>query len=410
MKKILLSLLISIPFFVWGQTNIDPSTTYSEDFNGLILSGTGSTWTDNGSIPNWYAASVSTNPKTSYSASTGSANTGDLYSLGSSATTERALGSLVSGSTGSIYYGQRLKNATGAQINSLSVSYTGEQWRQVDGSTAQTLSFSYQVSSSPITNLITGTWINVSSLNFTSPKFGVLTTGAIDGNLAANKTAITAIFNVAIPAGSEIMLRFSDVDDAGNDAALGIDNFSFTSYTTLPIQLTSFTGKTINQSILLNWNTASETNNDFYDVLRSADGKSFTSIGTIKGAGTSTSSKDYSFSDENPYAGTNYYQLVQHDYDGKTASSAIIPVDSKIDAATLSVYANVTSVKISLSSPNKTKGLLQVFDIAGRKLSESSVEVNKGFNSFELPLSLSNGVHFARFTSEAETINQKFIK
>jgi autotransporter-associated beta strand protein len=179
---------------------------------------------------------------------------------------------------------------------------------------------------------------------------------------------------------------------------------------TLPIQLTAFTGKAINQSILLNWNTASETNNDFYDVLRSADGKSFTSIGTVKGSGTSTTSKDYAFSDENPFAGTNYYQLVQHDFDGKNASSTIISIDSKIDATKLRVYANVSSVKVSISSPNKTKGLLHVFDITGRKLSETSIEVNKGFNHFDLPLSLVNGVHFARFTSDNETINQKFIK
>jgi autotransporter-associated beta strand protein len=179
---------------------------------------------------------------------------------------------------------------------------------------------------------------------------------------------------------------------------------------TLPIQLTTFTGKAINQSILLNWNTASETNNDFYDVLRSADGKSFASIGTIRGAGTTTSSKDYTFSDENPYAGTNYYQLAQHDFDGKTAGSAIIPVDSKIDATKLRVYANVSSVKISISSPNKTKGLLHVFDITGRKLSESSIDVNKGFNNFDLPLTLISGVHFARYTFDNEVINQKFIK
>ncbi len=203
--------------------------------------------------------------------------------------------------------------------------------------------------------------------------------------------------------------RFSYPNTSDN-ATLDFDNFVISELTTLPIQLTTFTGKAINQSILLNWNTASETNNDYYDIMRSADGKSFTSIGTIKGAGTTTSSKDYTFSDENPYAGTNYYQLAQHDFDGKTASSAIIPVDSKIDATKLRVYANVSSVKISISSPNKTKGLLHVFDITGRKLSESSIDVNKGFNNFDLPLTLISGVHFARYTFDNEVINQKFIK
>ena len=179
---------------------------------------------------------------------------------------------------------------------------------------------------------------------------------------------------------------------------------------TLPIQLTSFTGKAINQSILLNWITASEINNDYYDVLRSSDGKYFSSIGTTKGAGTSTIAKDYMFSDENPYAGTNYYQLVQHGFNGKTTSSTIISVNSKIDAAKLSVYASGSNVKVSVSSPNKTKARLQIFDFFGRKLAEHTISVNKGFNHFNLPLILPNAIHFARYTSDNEVINHKFVK
>ncbi|MBC7748719.1 MAG: T9SS type A sorting domain-containing protein [Methylotenera sp.] len=202
-------------------------------------------------------------------------------------------------------------------------------------------------------------------------------------------------------------LKFAFTDGIGS---LALDNINIQSITPLPIQLATFNGKAINQSILLNWATASETNNDYFDVLRSADGKSFTSIRIVKSAGNSTTSKDYLFTDENPYAGTNYYQLVQHDFDGKTSSSKIISVDSKIDATKLSVYSSTSSLKIAISSPHKTKGILQVFHIAGRKLSESYVEVNKGFNSFDLPLTLINGVHFARYISGNETINQKFIK
>ncbi|TKB95244.1 T9SS type A sorting domain-containing protein [Pedobacter cryophilus] len=179
---------------------------------------------------------------------------------------------------------------------------------------------------------------------------------------------------------------------------------------TLPISLTSFTGKAVNQTILLNWNTASEVNNSYFDVLRSVDGKSFTAIGKINGSGNSNSAKDYSFVDENPYAGSNYYQLVQHDFDGKTSSSAIISADSKIAATQLSVYASSSEVKISISSPNQGKCLLQLFDIAGRKLAEQSVAVNKGFNSVVLPLSLQNGIHFVRYTTDGETINQKFVR
>jgi hypothetical protein len=193
-------------------------------------------------------------------------------------------------------------------------------------------------------------------------------------------------------------------------ATFDIDNISVVApVTTLPITLTSFTAKAVNQSVLLNWNTASEENNDYYEVQHSADGKSFTTIGKVNGAGTSNASKDYTFTDENPFAGTNYYKLVQHDFDGKT-SEFITYTDSKIGASQISVYAAASEVKITLSSPNKTKGKLQLFDISGRKLSETAVDVNKGYNTFSLPSTLQNGVHFLRFTTESEIINQKFLR
>lgn len=188
------------------------------------------------------------------------------------------------------------------------------------------------------------------------------------------------------------------------------DNIVITSLpATLPITLTSFTAKSVDKNILLNWVTASEENNNYFEIQHSADGKSFTTIGKINGAGTSRVAKDYSFTDENPFAGTNYYKLVQHDFDGKT-SEFITYTDSKIAASQLSVYATSSDVKITLSSPNKTRGKLQLFDISGRKLSETSVEVNKGYNTFFLPFTLQSGMHFLRYTTESEIINQKFLR
>jgi hypothetical protein len=194
-------------------------------------------------------------------------------------------------------------------------------------------------------------------------------------------------------------------------ATFDIDNISVVApVTTLPITLTSFTAKSVDKSVLLNWNTASEENNDYFDLLHSANGKSFTAIGKVKGAGTSKVSNDYSLVDENPFAGTNYYKLVQHDFDGKSSASDVISVDSKIAASQLSVYAASSDLRITLSSPNKTKGKLQLFDISGRKLSESSVEVNKGYNTFPILSTLQNGIHFLRYTTESEVINQKFLR
>jgi hypothetical protein len=178
----------------------------------------------------------------------------------------------------------------------------------------------------------------------------------------------------------------------------------------LPITLTSFTGKESNNSILLNWITASEKNNKNFEILRSTDGKSFKNIGTVDGAGDSDTQKDYSFTDANPFGGTNYYQLKQIDFDGRNSNSAIIAVNSKIATAQLSVYAEASTVNIKITSPNETAGKIALFDITGRKLREQSIHLNKGYNVLQLNETLSPGLHFINLTTDGEVVKYKFIK
>ena len=99
----------------------------------------------------------------------------------------------------------------------------GEQWRS-GSTTPQTVTFSYQVSPGDITDLIAGTWTTFGALSFTSPTN--TNGGALDGNLAANQVVFNSTINVNIPSGSEIMLRWADPDDPGNDQGMAIDNLS----------------------------------------------------------------------------------------------------------------------------------------------------------------------------------------
>ncbi|NNM93888.1 MAG: T9SS type A sorting domain-containing protein [Bacteroidia bacterium] len=88
----------------------------------------------------------------------------------------------------------------------------------------------------------------------------------------------------------------------------------------LPIQLESFTCSAANEGITLYWSSATETNNKLYTVTRSSDGLNFIPIGTVAGAGNSESERDYTYTDNQPIAGTNYYQLEQTDFDGNTTT------------------------------------------------------------------------------------------
>src|SRR5438132_998920 len=104
----------------------------TENFDTLASTGTGVTWTDNSTIPGWYST------RATYNSGTGSSNTGALYSFGAAGTnpiTDRALGSVASGTTLTIYQAVKLTNNTGTTITSLAISYVGEQWRN-GGNTA----------------------------------------------------------------------------------------------------------------------------------------------------------------------------------------------------------------------------------------------------------------------------------
>ncbi|MEX1132321.1 MAG: hypothetical protein WEC15_03780 [Flavobacteriales bacterium] len=96
----------------------------------------------------------------------------------------------------------------------------------------------------------------------------------------------------------------------------------------LPITLLSFTATAVQRSVLLDWTTATETNNDFFTVERSADGNSFLPLFRVEGAGegTSFSALHYRTVDDAPLSGQSYYRLRQTDLDGTSTVSDVVSV------------------------------------------------------------------------------------
>src|SRR5215475_7729005 len=163
----------------------------TENFDSLASSGTAIAWTDNSTIPGWYSS------RTTYNSGTGSLNTGALYSFGVAGTNpagDRALGSVASGGTGTVFYAERLTNNTGATITSLDISYVGEQWRNGGNTTAHTLTFQYQVANAGViagANTPSSGWTTFTPLSFTGP-IATATAATLDGNAMGNRTGISA--------------------------------------------------------------------------------------------------------------------------------------------------------------------------------------------------------------------------
>jgi hypothetical protein len=194
-------------------------TAATEDFNTLASSGT-STVTPTG----WYFLETLTNANTTYTAGTGSSTTGDTYSFGAAGSGERAFGTLQSGNLLSTI-GACFTNNTGLAINVLTISYTGEQWRQGGTNRQDRLDFQYSLDA---TSLSTGTWTDDNTLDFLAPNTGTVT-GAYDGNAAANRALLTdTISGLNIAPGATVWIRWSDFNAAGADDGLGVDDFSIT--------------------------------------------------------------------------------------------------------------------------------------------------------------------------------------
>ncbi len=202
-------------------------SAFTQDFDTLANTGTSST------LPTgWYFDEVGTAANLLYNSGTGSSTTGDTYSFGASASTERAFGTLLSGSNTPVI-GAQFTNDTGSTIGSLDIAYVGEQWRL--GALARTDGLTFQISYDA-TNLTNGTWTTVSQLNFTAP-VTTGTTGALNGNLAANQTAISysLALTSAVASGQSFWIRWTDTNASGSDDGLGIDNFSITAQAAAPM-------------------------------------------------------------------------------------------------------------------------------------------------------------------------------
>lgn len=203
-----------------GSIELTNGGTANETFDTLVATG------GSGTLPaGWYVVETGTAAAANgqYTAGTGSSNTGDVYSFGSSGSSDRALGAVLS-STNVSMFGAQFTNATGAAVAALDIAYTGEQWRLGTAGRADRLDFQISFDASSLT---TGTWIDVDALDFSSPVTAG-TVGALDGNAAANRTAISATVQLStlIQNGQTFWIRWKDADASGADDGLAIDNFS----------------------------------------------------------------------------------------------------------------------------------------------------------------------------------------
>jgi hypothetical protein len=215
----LLGLLMCFAVFsIKAQVSVTSiSQTYTQDFNSLASTGSTSSLLPTG----W---NVSRN---SYTIGNGSANSGSVYSYGITSSTDRALGTLPSGSYNPVLLGCKFVNNTGGEITGLNISYMGEMWRLgANGSPLDTLYFQYTTEN--VDSIFNGNWTDVASLHFITPD----STGALnarDGNATNNQTFISSsVTGLSIANGATFWIRWQDKNSLGSDDGLSVDSLKVT--------------------------------------------------------------------------------------------------------------------------------------------------------------------------------------
>ncbi|NQX97469.1 MAG: T9SS type A sorting domain-containing protein, partial [Flavobacteriales bacterium] len=164
----------------------------------------------------------------------------------------------------------------------------------------------------------------------------------------------------------------------------------------------------------LYWITATEINNDHFEIEKSIDGVLFHKIGSTNGSGNSLSQLSYEFNDNNPSLGINYYRLRQVDFDGKFKYSNVISIKQSYGAE-ISIFPNPTQGKLNLNVVSRESGnyTIIISDVF-KTIHKESMFIDKGNHVIRLNYfnTVSAGFYLIKVINEnGETItHQKVIK
>ncbi|MFT3884582.1 MAG: T9SS type A sorting domain-containing protein [Flavobacteriales bacterium] len=244
----------------------------------------------------------------------------------------------------------RSATGTGSERPSGILSRIDREWKVTNTAFPGTFGLNFKLNTTPITANDLRLLVDDDG-DFTDAKVYSLANG-LTITYTSGVVSITGITNAMVPQNSTRYFTIGSVN-AG---------------TPLPVELLFFDAQPVGSSaVQLAWATASERDNDHFDVERSTDGRTFMRIVTVVGNGTSMQRIDYGLRDEQPQPGINYYRLKQVDVDGAFVHSEVRPVSIPMNAGTLSVVPNPARDVARLSGLTAEEAVdVRLFDVAGR--------------------------------------------
>lgn len=288
-----------------------------------------------------------------------------------------------------------VSNASIRKFKLVSGAWVAQGTIKIAGTTDGLKSITGKVNGSNV-ELYAVTWGNLATTPNVSSKILKITDL---GALGSNISTITPTILASAPANTKFhSIKFTPGTDV-------------TPYYVLPVKLTSFSVKDVQNYAELKWVTSSETNSSHFEVLRSQNGVDFNTIGQIKSVGKSNAINTYFFNDKLPFIGTNYYQLKQVDFDGKEEKYDVISFKNKIDRSSISAYFTNDDLNLNIFSNHSNVTYIELYDVQGNKVLYSKTYLNPELNSLVFPLkSMANGVYVLNLVINQELKTIKLLK
>lgn len=294
-------------------------------------------------------------------------------------------------------------------------------WSTVAGT--WNLQFNYKnnsVGSAAATSFATGVWHHVAAVrnNGTISLYidGVFRLSATEGS-----TAPTYPINMiagAMAFGSFSPPRYNPfggkIDEIRiYNRALSVSEIAVLTPYSLPLKLGDFTAVRKPAGIQLNWETITEQNVSHFEIERSSDGSSFNTIGQVTARGNSTDKQYYTFTDQQPATGTNFYRLKMIDLDGTFSYSRVIAVKSDNNLFTLQLFPNPVSdvLQVQLPASEKEAVKIMILDAAGKQYYVQNLQLTEGLNAVSVPVArLAKGAYYLVAENSGERQSTMFIK
>lgn len=242
--------------------------------------------------------------------------------------------------------------------------------------------------------------------------FTINITAPIVGNSSSSTT-----YNGTLTTTSNQYRNLSDCNTV-TTSSLGCNSIDITTYgpgipnqiincnpLALPVDLLNFSATNIdNQYVKLNWQTASEINNDYFTIEKSQNGIDWKDLITVDGAGNSSTLLDYEGSDISPYMGVSYYRLRQTDFDGEFSYSNIKSINFNLVNNQIEIFPNPTKKQIIITGNKSEIETINIYNVLGQNVTNKTI-IKKLDNKVIIDLTeLSEGTYYIRTKTTANKV------